>query len=310
MKHIFIVNPAAGRSDKSREISDFVSSNNINAEVYTTKYAGDAAAYVKEWCGAHPDEPVRFYACGGDGTLNEVASGVVSFPQASISAYPCGSGNDYVKYYGGAEAFLDIKALMEGEEVPVDLMKIGDRYCINVCNFGFDAKVAKVMIKVKRKKIIGGKNAYYTGVVAALINAMRNRCKVTVDGERIGGKDVMLLCTVSNGSYVGGSFKCAPRSLNDDGLLEVCYVKPLSRLKFVQLVALYQAGEHLDSAKFKEIILYRRGKKVDIEAPEGFLLCIDGDIIEGTDFTIEAMNKAIKFAVPKGAKLHNPKEAK
>ena len=299
MKHIFVINPAAGTTDQTSVITEFLKSGcaDLDTEVYVTAGPGDATRYVADYCRAHEGESVRFYACGGDGTLNEVASGAVGFPHAEIGVYPSGSGNDYVKYFGGADRFKNIRALMEAPGVDIDLMKIGGRYCVNVCNFGFDTTVAKTMIKVKRKKIIGGKRAYVTGVVTALIKAMKNDCIVTVDGEQLNDKKI-LLCTIANGNYVGGSFRCAPRSVNNDGLLEVCLINKISRFRFVSLLGPYTAGEHLDDEKFKDCIVYRRGKHIHVTAPEGFSMSVDGEIVDGTDFDIEVMPSAIRFALP------------
>lgn len=300
MKHIFIINPAAGTSDRTDAIKALLSTGcaEFDTEVYVTAGAGDATRYVADYCRAHAGEQLRFYACGGDGTLNEVASGLVGFENAALGVYPSGSGNDYVKYFdGGAARFSDIRALMEAPTVDIDLMRIGNRYCVNVCNFGFDTTVAKTMIKVKRKKLIGGKHAYVTGVVTALIKAMKNDCTVTVDGERLNDAKI-LLCTIANGNYVGGAFRCAPRSRNDDGLLEVCLVKRISRLRFVSLLGPYTAGEHLDSEKFKDCIVYRRGKHIHVTAPEGFSMSVDGEIVDGTEFDIEVVPGALRFALP------------
>ncbi len=299
MKHIFIINPAAGANDQTDAIKNYLSSScaDLDTEIYVTAGAGDATRYVADYCRAHAGEQLRFYACGGDGTLNEVASGLVGFEGAELGVYPSGSGNDYVKYFGGADRFSDIRALMEAPSVAIDLMRIGDRYCVNVCNFGFDTTVAKTMIKVKRKKLIGGKRAYVTGVVTALIKAMKNDCIVTVDGEQLNDAKI-LLCTIANGNYVGGSFRCAPRSHNDDGLLEVCLVRRISRLRFVSLLGPYTAGEHLDSEKFKDCIVYRQGRHIHVTAPEGFSMSVDGEIVDGTEFDIEVMPGALRFALP------------
>ncbi len=300
MKHIFVINPAAGANDGTPAIRDFLKDNcsDLETEVYVTTGIGDATRFVADYCRAHAGQPTRFYACGGDGTLNEVASGAAGFEGAEVAVYPSGSGNDYVKYFeGGAARFSDIRALMEAPTVDIDLMRIGDRYCVNVCNFGFDTTVAKTMIKVKRKKLIGGKRAYVTGVVTALIKAMKNECTVTVDGEQLNDAKI-LLCTIANGSYVGGAFRCAPRSRNDDGLLEVCLVKKISRLRFVSLLGPYTAGEHLDIEKFQDCIVYRRGKHIHVTAPEGFSMSVDGEIIDGTEFDIEVVPRALRFALP------------
>ena len=238
---------------------------------------------------------------GGDGTLNEVVNGVVGFPHASMSCYPCGSGNDFVKYYGGKKVFWNLEELLNAPEEYIDLMRVGNKYAINATHFGFDSSVAETMMKVRRKKLIGGKNAYTTGVVVGLFKAMKNACRVSVDGELLNPDGNILLCTIANGQYVGGSFRCAPRSLDNDGLLEVCLVKPISILKFVGLVNVYTEGTHLDDDRFADILEYRRGKKIEIEAPEGFIYSFDGELIRQNKFTVEVVPNAIRFAVPKSA---------
>ncbi|MBR2011243.1 MAG: YegS/Rv2252/BmrU family lipid kinase [Clostridia bacterium] len=301
MKHIFIYNPTAGRdnSEKIAALQEKMRTDyaDLSYEFYPTKAEKDATAFVRARLEAEPNTKMRFYACGGDGTANEVLHGIIGFPNASMTCYPCGSGNDYVKYYGGAARFLDIDALIAAEEKTVDVMRVGDRYSINVTNFGFDTTVAKTMHEVRRKKIIGGKNAYTTGIIKALVTAMKNDCTVWVDGEKLNdGK--MLLCTVSNGRYVGGAYCCAPHSQNDDGLLDVCLVKPLSRFTLIKLINVYKKGKHLDDPRFKNLITYRRGKSVRVVAPEGFGYTLDGEIVLCNDFTIDICPGAVRFAVP------------
>ncbi len=304
MKHIFILNPAAGKSNAFATVEQALReeyAEKIDYAIYQTQAPGDATAYIREYCRNH-SEPVRFYACGGDGTLNEVVNGAVGFPQASIGCYPCGSGNDFVKYYGGKKYFLNLRAQLEAAEEEIDLLRVGNRYAINAVHFGFDSSVAKTMMNVRRKKLIGGKNAYTTGVVVGLFKAMRNRCKVTADGKLLDPKGIILLCTLANGQYVGGSFRCAPRSVDNDGKIEVCLVHPLSYLKFMSLIKYYTEGSHLDNPKFGKYLEYCRAKQVEIEAPEGFLYSFDGELVRQHKFTVEVAHKAIRFAVPKGAK--------
>ncbi len=308
MKHIFIYNPIAGKNSTNaiNDLRQKLSSKAgaLDYEFYPTIGPGDATRYVRFVCEANPTRSLRFYACGGDGTANEVLQGIVGHPNAAMTCFPCGSGNDYVKYYGGADRFRDIEALLGGTEVPVDIMRVDDRYSLNVVNFGFDTDVARTMNRVRKKKVIGGKHAYTTGILHALFTAMKNKCTVYVDGERINDGEC-LLCTVANGRYVGGSFCCAPHSLNDDGLLEVCFVKPLSRATFVQLITPYKEGKHLDDPKFEKYIVYRQAKKVKVEAGPGFALTLDGEIVERTECTIEICPHAIRFVVPAGPTLHH-----
>ncbi len=302
MKHIIVVNPAAGPKNALDAIRTEVQAlDGYETEIYETKGKGDASRFVRAYLAEHPEESVRFYACGGDGTLGEVAGGAYGAKNASISCYPCGSGNDFVKYYGGKDAFLNLAALFEGEEREIDMVTDGERFSINVANFGFDYFVCEKMEKLRRKKGFGGKRAYYGGIVYALFRAMKNNAKVFVDGEQI-GKDAFLLCTVANGSYIGGSFKCAPLSDNEDGLLEICHVDPVSVFKFIRLIGKYKRGEHIGDERLKDIMHYTRGKEVRVESSdEGFGYCLDGEMIPSKSFTLKILPRAVRFAVPKGA---------
>lgn len=298
MRHIFIVNPAAGSHDSTKEVAERLKcfDGKIDYEIYCTKGRGDATEYVK-MTASETTEKCRFYACGGDGTLNEVVQGVVGHSNASVSVLPCGSGNDFIKYYGTAEDFNDLESLINGVEHNIDVMKVFDKYSINVVNFGFEPAVVKTMEKVKRIKFMTGKKAYFVGIFTALINAMKTHAKVLVDGEKI-GKDCLLLGSVANGSYVGGSFKCAPKSLDDDGLMDVCIVNAISRLKFISLIGLYKNGTHLDSPKAVGIINYKKGKSVEIIGDDELCYCIDGELNYSKTIKIEVLERAIKFAVP------------
>ena len=300
MKYIFVVNPAAGAGgseEKLRAAIDELPEKN-DCEIYLTKAVGDATEFVKATCAEHKGEQLRFIACGGDGTINEVFSGAVGAENVSVTCWPCGSGNDFVKVFGGAETFMNVAELIHAPEQKLDVLKVGDRYSINVTNFGFDTTVAITINKEREKTGHGNKNAYTKGVVIALLKSMKNECKVWADGELLNESGKALLCTVANGQYVGGSFKCAPRAKTDDGLMEVCLVDPISRLRFVKLLTPYTNGEHLDREDMQDVITYRRAKKVEVEAPAGFAYSLDGEIIYEDKFTIEIVEGALNLAVP------------
>jgi len=297
MKHIFIINPKSGKNDNTEYIRQQLEKTNFDWEIYNTTAPKDAIRFIREWCGKYSEE-VRFYACGGDGTLSEVVNGAVGFANASVSCYPCGSGNDFVKNYGGAEKFLDIEKLCCAENQSIDLIKVNnDIYSVNIVNFGFDAYAVKTMNSVRRKPLIGGKNAYNTGIVAAILKAMKNTAEITVDAKPF-FNEKFLLCTVANGQFIGGKYRCAPKASLDDDTLDLCLVKTVSIPKFASLIGLYEKGQHLESEKFKKYICYTRCKTVDIKASEGFFISVDGEIYDGTEFRLEVVPKALKFGIP------------
>ena len=300
MQYIFIVNPHAGEADNAAVIREAIAAlpERENCTVYVTKAPGDATVFVREQCLAHPDEELRFIACGGDGTVNEVFSGAALMKNVSVTCYPCGSGNDFVKAFGGAEKFKDIPALLRAETKPLDLLKVGDRWADNVVNFGFDTTVAITINREREKTGHGNKNAYTKGVVKALLTAMKNDFTVTADGEVLNPDGKALLCTVTNGQYVGGSFRCAPKAETDDGMIDVCLIKPISRLRFAKILTPYTNGEHLDREDMQDIVIYRRCKKVEVTAPDGFAFSLDGEIVYEPHFTVEVVPAAVQLAVP------------
>ena len=300
MQTIFIMNPCAGEKNGLAELKAKLSrcKDAETCKIYITTAPHNATEYVRAYCEGHPDEPVRFIACGGDGTLNEVVNGAVGFKQAEVGIYPCGSGNDFVKSWGGADKFLDVEKLLKAGTIKIDLLKIGDCYSDNVVNFGFDTTVAITVNEGRDKKGSAGKRYYTKGIIRALVKSMRNEFKVWADGELLNPDGVALLCTIGNGQYVGGSFRCAPRAAMDDGLMEICLVKPISRLRFIKLIGVYTKGEHLEKPEMKSILVYRQAKQVHVTGPEGFAWSLDGEIIYDNDFTVEIVPKAISFVIP------------
>ena len=312
MKHIFIINPVAGTADSTEEIKKGALGV-LAAEdciFYITKACGDGADFAKKYVAENPGEEIRLYACGGDGTINEICNAAVGMDNVQVAVYPCGSGNDFVKYYGGKDCFMDFASLIGGTPHKIDALKISDkngfRYCVNVDNFGFDAFVCDTMNGLKGHPVFGGAAGYIAGVAKAFVKAMKTTVQLKVDGEIFNEDTEILLATMSNCHYVGGMFFVAPRAKNDDGLIDVCCIKCLTRFQFLKLVVPYMKGELFTNKIFENVRIYKQAKKVEIAAPEGFINCVDGEIIRQNRFTVEVIPQAISFVVPKNATQNNP----
>ena len=126
---------------------------------------------------------------------------------------------------------------------------------------------------------------------------MRNKIKLEADGKILNPKGVMPLTTLANGDYVGSKYQCAPRYKVDDGLMEVCLIAPVSVFTFLKLAKQYEKGRHLDDKRFEKYITYTQAKNVKISSNKPFNICIDGEIINGKEFEIEILEKAIDFVV-------------
>ena len=123
MKHIFIVNPAAGKGKTLpamlQRITYACKEHEVDYEIYHTATVGDATRYVAKKCRDNPDTEFRFYACGGDGTMNEVANGIVGMENAQLAVVPKGTGNDFVKIFSSPENFNNIGKIINRDHSTV-----------------------------------------------------------------------------------------------------------------------------------------------------------------------------------------------
>ena len=300
MKHLFVINPHAGGENHADRLAHEIQHLSVDSAIHLTTGHLEATQFVDHYCRHHPGEAVRFYACGGDGTLNEVASGTLPHPQAEVGCYPCGSGNDYVKYWPMAN-FRNLQALVEAPALPVDMMRVRfdgqERHCINLMNMGFEAAVCRSMEIVRGKPLVGGRMAYTSGIVHSLFYGRHHPCRITVDGLPFHEGD-MLLASLANGRYAGGGYCCAPRSANDDGLLEVMTVLPISVARFASVIGLYKKGLHLDSPKMKDVVQYRRGQHVTVESTRPMWVALDGELVCSKRFEVDNLPHSLRFAVP------------
>lgn len=296
MHYCFIINnepSKAGNADKIQAQIDKIDTP-LDYQIYKTTAQKTATEFVKEYCAENPDKETCFVACGGDGTINEVASGMVGAQNKHLAVLAYGSGNDFIKYYEGKD-FLSVENLVNGTAHKIDILKVNNDYSINVCNFGFDSVVASTANKLSRK---GNKNPYRWGIVKAIFCGRFNRIQVKADGEELNPGKRMLLCTLGNNNHVGGEFFCSPRAKNDDGLIEVCYCKTTTLMGFLGMLKVYTLGNHLDDPKVSKHFIYRQSKTVDIHSNKQIELCLDGEMLAGNDFHIEIIPNAISFIIP------------
>lgn len=117
MKHFFIVNPAAGPHNAEQVLRQKLSLFNgrFPYDVFISSKPADTDSYI-QYMRSNESGHLRFIACGGDGTINEVANSIQSIEDASLGCYASGSGNDYVKYYGKVEDFVELEDFSQPEK--------------------------------------------------------------------------------------------------------------------------------------------------------------------------------------------------
>lgn len=296
MKHIFVVNPHAGKgkgqSELNEKIRRYCDSHDVEYEIYTTTAAGDGTRFVKER--ASSGESIRFYAVGGDGTLYEVVNGAYGFPNVEVGIIPIGSGNDFIRLFGGKDAFSDIAAQINGTPAVFDLIRCGDKYAINQCSMGFDAEVCAKQAEFKKLPFLKGETAYVASLLFCFLTKMDHVFTIKIDEDEPFTSPV-LFCVGANSRWYGGGFKCAPCAMPDDGELDfVILKKAFNKLKLLTIINKYKRGEHMNWP----ITVYRRGKKINIKSDELAAVNIDGECDYVTESTFEVIPRAIKFSIP------------
>jgi diacylglycerol kinase (ATP) len=300
MHHIFVINPKAGRVDRTPEIAAKLHQydGKIDYEIYVTKSLGDAQHYVRDYLTTHdPKETYRFYACGGDGTLYDVVNGSVGFPNVEIACVASGSGNDFVKNFHNLEKFRDLDKEIAGTAKKIDLLKVDDHYCINITNYGFDGEVTFAQLIYKRRPFMSGPRAYRRAAVHCLLFKMSQPLKVTLDDKVVfDGKG--LLVALANGYCYGGGYYCAPDAKIDDGLIDVCLIKKVGKLKAAGLMKVYREGKHLTDPKVKNLVIYEKCHQAVVESPKPVAYAIDGEVFRSTKITVTMLPGALSFVVP------------
>lgn len=305
MKHIFVINPAAG---KGKNLPALLSSvtyacEEIGAEyeIYHTITVGDATRFVSEKCKNNPDEQMRFYACGGDGTLFEVLNGAVGYDNAEISVIPSGTGNDFIKTFTNPEFFSDVKRQLLGKYEKLDLMKYNNKYSMNVINIGFDCDVVQKVAQIKRKALVPSKLAYAMGIADVFAKPLGKHFKVLIDDHELLERDFML-CAMANALYYGDGYMVAPLAKINDGYMDLCLVDRLTRAQFVKIISKYKAGLHVDAEGNSQysFLRYQKCKKVVIESQNPIGVCGDGEVSPMKSVTVEVVPNAIAFSIPKG----------
>ncbi|NLL91677.1 MAG: diacylglycerol kinase family lipid kinase [Ruminococcaceae bacterium] len=303
MRYSYIINPIAGQRDNLekniKSIEEHFCGSDDEYEIYVTEYPKHAKIIANEI--AKSGEKARICAVGGDGTLNEVVSGIVGYDNVEVGVYPDGSGNDFIKMFGERKDFRDVGYIRSAKTHEVDLIGINDDYCINIFSLGLDADIASDIPRFRRLiPALGGKFAYTMSIVKNLFKKLGKRIRIDIDGEKM--ELNCLLMAVANGKIYGGGYCAAPEADVDDGLLDVITVKNIPKFKIASVISKYKKGEHIVKSavadKFKGIVEYRKARNVLIESKEKIIINLDGESMFADSVNVRVIPKKIKFLIP------------
>ena len=297
MTHLFIINPAAGSRDRTadytKQIPTVCDKKGLSYRIEISACPGDCSRIARE--AAATGEEVRIYACGGDGTLNEVAAGAAGYANAAVTVFSGGSGNDFVKLFDDPAAFFDLERLLDCDEATFDLVKCNDRICLNICSVGLDARIGTDVSNYKRIPLLSGFRAYALSTVINLFRGISEHYVVELGGEII--DDQQTFVCACNGRFYGGGFNPVPEADPTDGKLNVLLVKKVSLLQVPSLIGKYKNG------RYKEIPHVVRHSLTDslvIHCDKPTPVNVDGELLTATDVHIRIAEEKLRFFYPKG----------
>lgn len=300
MKYYFLINPHAGKGKAADiikpQIEEYIAEHEIDAEMHSADSGEEARAYVRSKC--ESGEPVRFYACGGDGTLYQVINGAFGFDNAEVGIMPLGSGNDFAKMLGDKDDLLDVEEQVEGVSVAFDLVKCGDNVGISHCSVGVDAVICAKKDDFNKLPFMSGPSAYVAATLYCFLGNIAHKLTVQVDDEKPRTMN-SIFCLAANAKWYGGGFKSAPKAKLRDGKLDFVVVeKNKPKLALLPVIADYKSGNHLQK-KYESFITYKHGKKMKVHSDTPMPMIIDGESYTMTDAVFEIVEKGIKFIIPK-----------
>lgn len=288
-----IYNPTSGREVFKKHLPEVLEKLEVagyETSCHATTCEGDATLAAKNAVERGFDIII---AVGGDGTLNEVVSGVSPFEnRPKVGLIPMGTTNDFARAVHiprNIDEAVDI--IIQGDTLPVDVGLLnGERYFINIAAGG---RITELTYEVPSKmKTMLGQLAYYLKAVEMIPSIKASHMRIEYDGEVFDGDAMMFLCGLTNS--VGGFEKLAPDASINDGYFTLIVLKKVSLPEFIQLAAMALRGEHLNDDR----VIYKKASVVKVTTENEVHLNLDGEYGGDAPATFENLKRHIDIFVP------------
>lgn len=299
-KACVIVNPVAGNGQSARrwvQAEPVLRANGLDYEVVYTERPGDAVRLARR---AAEMGAGLLVAVGGDGTLNEVANGIIEIEAAGsvrLGVVPTGRGRDLCRTVGIPLNHLEAaKRLTNGGELAIDVGRMeyrrngaaAGRYFLNFAGLGFDVEVTK---QANRQRRGGGTIPYLASVVSTLMTYRNPAVELVLDG--VPRKMRANMIVVANGRFFGGGMRIAPAASLDDGLFEVVVLGDVGKLELLANLPRIYNGSHVAHPK----VSVWRAQDVEVRSAEAVGAQADGDPLGETPVSIHLARRGIRLVI-------------
>lgn len=303
MTHIFIVNPYAGKltfaDDLRKKLAEI---KGLNYFVFNTRCAGNETELVKEIQKIFENEKLRFYCCGGSGTMRNMLNGFEDLSKAEVAFFPCGLTNDYLKIFGeDAKKFRDIEALIDGDVVEFDYIKTNHGVALNTFSIGMDSAVMTKLEDYRALQVFGENVPYNLAILYAIFLQKLHVFEIDVDGKQFEGIGSELYW--GNGSVMGGSLNFYPGVSPRDGEAKYRFIFDRSGMRAIPVFKGLLTADYNYLDKISE---FGNGRKIKLRRKDGgtFIMNQDGELSKPYDYwEAEIVPKGLHFVVPKGVQI-------
>jgi len=291
---LLIVNPAANHGKGIKLLPVIVRLlRNASFDVAITEQIGQAQTLASE---ASDFDVV--VAVGGDGTVHEVLNGLMVIPEENrpaLGILPTGSGNDTCRTLGIPRSLSAAAlVLLGGRRRKFDLGRCNDIYFNNSFSVGLDAEVTAKAVELKAKTPLSGLILYLISLLYVLLrNLTSYRFSLSFDEQEPVLTNVLLLAT-TNGQTYGGGFAITPDSVPDDGLFDICMIKPLSLMQTLIRLPFVVVGRH---TRMQPVVMSRH-TSVLVESDTRLPAQIDGEVFLDSRYAVSLIPLAVEYIVP------------
>lgn len=293
-KMFLVVNPCSGKAKMKTallSVTQIFSDAGYDVTVYPTKDRGDATVRVRE---LSQNEYDIIVVCGGDGTLNEVITGLMqSSLDYPIGYIPSGTLNEWSSGLGISRSITTAaKDILNGREISLDIGRFGDKYFTYTASFG--AFTSASYSAPQDVKNVLGQAAYFFEGIKSLGNIKPLHLKFSFDGKEI--EDDFLFGAVSNSMSVGGIVKFDEKTVKlNDGLFEVLLIKNPSNILKLQPMIDGILKQELD----RDGMEFFHTKSITVTDKDGIDWTLDGEHATGENITeITNIHNAVRFIIP------------
>jgi len=296
-----IVNPVAGASSTRRKwpiISRLLDRVGLPFDFEYTEGVGHAIELARI---AASDGYRYLVAVGGDGTVNEVANGILHSTNASTTSLgivSTGTGSDFIRSVGISRDYAAAcSALTGSRRLSIDVGVVEyqskgqtlERFFINTAGVGFDAAVVKETERLP--KYFGGTIPYVAGVLRTLLT-YKNKPVVVKVGDEVENYRVLNV-TVANGGYMGGGMHIAPQAEMGDSLLDVVVIGDMGKLEVLKKFPTVYKGTHINHPK----VTMKKGTDINIESSEAVMVYADGELLGECPASFRVLPGALSLVV-------------